>query len=167
MVEVRVDTQASAAGMAYLCYMRGDHGFCATPVWAACPVRMACLTCDDDASRDVADQIAARDSVRRFLEKIPLTDDELAAAEGAAATRDELIEKNKHLPSPRPPFARPATACAGRPRPVIQAAPMSTRDGCTRGATRVVVPRCAKGVNIMFIPWRTGCILPVDSKGST
>jgi len=121
MVEVRVDTQASAAGMAYLCYVRGDHGFCATPVWAACPFRMACLTCDDDAPRDVAEQIAARDSVRRFLEEIPLTDAELAAAEGDAATRDELIEKNTHLAPPRPPFARTATARPGRPRPVIQA----------------------------------------------
>lgn len=123
IVEVRVDTQASAAGMAYLCYVLGDHGFCATPVWAACPFRMACPTCDDNAPRDVADQIAARDSVRRFLEEIPLTDAEFAAAEGDAATLDELIEKNTHLAPPRPPFARTATARPGRPRPVIQACP--------------------------------------------
>jgi len=61
--------------------------------------------------------------VRHFLEEIPLTDDELAAAEGDAATLDELVEKNKHLAPPRPPFAPTATARPGRPRPAIQARP--------------------------------------------
>ena len=45
--------------------------------------------------------MTARDGVRRFLEEIPLSDDELAAAEGDAAKLNELIEKNKHRSPPR------------------------------------------------------------------
>lgn len=124
LVEVLVDTTGDAHGGVALYYVLGN-GFCANPEWAACPFRMACLKCDYYVPQDVADQIAARDGVRRFLEEIPLTDDELAAAEGDAAKLDELIEKNRHRSPPRAraPFADSVASRARRPLPVIQAHP--------------------------------------------
>lgn len=132
MIPVLVDTRADAYGEVELYYDLGD-GLCSNPEWARCPFRLGCLKCPMYVPDDAAQQIRAREGIKHFMEMVPLTEDEEAAANGDAQKLTELIERNKHLPIPMRSQRRSDVTQRGIPLPVINTRPVLVRDGAARG----------------------------------
>lgn len=99
MIPVLVGTQADAHGQVELYYDLGD-GLCSNPEWAKCPFRLGCLKCPMYVPEDTAQQIRARAGIKRFMEMVPLSEEEEVAANGDLEKLTELIERNQHLPIP-------------------------------------------------------------------
>ncbi|MDU7840217.1 MAG: tyrosine-type recombinase/integrase [Pantoea sp.] len=64
-------------------YDLGDS-FCTNPFWSSCPHRMACIGCDFNLPKESARGLLleSKASVKRYMEEVPLTEDEKAVIEG-------------------------------------------------------------------------------------
>lgn len=100
LVEVLVDTKADANGEVKVYYVLGNHGLCGNPDWATCLYRMACLKCPFFVPKDQAQLIAAYTSVKRFMEIVELTDEELAAVQEDHDKLEAAVERTQLLSAP-------------------------------------------------------------------
>jgi len=100
LVEALVDTRADANGEVKVYYVLGDHGLCGNPDWASCLYRMACIKCPFFVPKERVHLIAASKTVKRFLEVVELTDEELLAVQDDSSKLEEAVERTKHLPAP-------------------------------------------------------------------
>lgn len=100
LVEVLVDTKADANGTVNVYYMLGDHGLCGNPDWASCLYRMACIKCPFFVPRDQAQLLIACQTVKRFMERVELTDEELAAVQDDYDKLQTAVQRTQHLVSP-------------------------------------------------------------------
>ena len=105
MIEVFIDHDAVVSGAAqdgapYKYYDLGDS-YCTNPFWTTCPHRMACVGCDFNLPKSSAKgaALAARSSLTRLLEEVPLSPDERAAVEGDADKLDRLLVRLKDVPA--------------------------------------------------------------------
>ena len=105
MIEVFIDHDAVISGAAqdgapYKYYDLGDS-YCTNPFWTTCPHRMACVGCDFNLPKSSAKgaALAARSSLTRLLEEVPLSPDERAAVEGDADKLDRLLVRLKDVPA--------------------------------------------------------------------
>lgn len=69
--------------------------YCTNPFWSSCPHRMACIGCDFGLPKTTAKAhaIESKDSIRRYLEEVPLTPDEKSIAEGDIEKLEVFIKK--------------------------------------------------------------------------
>lgn len=69
--------------------------YCTNPFWSSCPHRMACIGCDFGLPKTTAQAhaIESKDSIRRYLEEVPLTPDEKSIAEGDIEKLEVFIKK--------------------------------------------------------------------------
>ena len=100
LMEVLVDTKADASGEAKVYYVLGEHGLCGNPDWATCLYRMACIKCPFFVPTDQALLIQASKTVRRFMEMVELTDEELAAVQEDVTKLEEAVERTQHIAPP-------------------------------------------------------------------
>jgi hypothetical protein len=95
-----VDTKAEANGEVKIYYVLGEHGLCGNPDWASCLYRMACIKCPFFIPRDCALLIQSRKTVKRFMEIVELTDEELAAVQDDYDKLEEAVQRTQHLQAP-------------------------------------------------------------------
>lgn len=100
LVEVLVDTKADTNGEVKVYYVLGDHGLCGNPDWATCLYRMACIKCPFFVPKDQAQLIADSTTVKRFMEVVELTDEELAAVQEDCDKLEEAVQRTHHLSAP-------------------------------------------------------------------
>jgi integrase len=100
LVEALVDTKADANGEVKVYYVLGDHGLCGNPDWASCLYRMACIKCPFFVPKEQVQLIAASKTVKRFMEVVELTDEELLAVQDDSSKLEEAVERTKRLPAP-------------------------------------------------------------------
>lgn len=100
LVEALVDTKADANGDVKVYYVLGDHGLCSNPDWATCIYRMACIKCPFFVPKDQAQLVAASKTVKRFMEVVELTDEELAAVQDDHTKLEEAVQRTQHIPTP-------------------------------------------------------------------
>lgn len=104
-VEVLIDQdtlkQAAAEGEPWRFYDLG-HGLCSYEFFDQCAHRMACARCDFYRPREssLVQLLAAKDNILRFLQEIPLTDDERAVVDGDLAAIDRLTSDLANRPTP-------------------------------------------------------------------
>lgn len=125
LVEVLVDTQAPAIGEVPVNYVLGDHGLCSNPAWATCQYRMACIKCPFFVPAEPAQLIRSRQTVKRFLELVVLSDNELAAVQEDEQKLAANVHRTQHL-SPAPTLRRRAK---GAPEMGIPLTAFATQDG--------------------------------------
>jgi len=100
LIEALVDTKADANGDVKVYYVLGDHGLCGNPDWATCLYRMACIKCPFFVPKDQAQLVAASKTVKRFMEVVELTDEELAAVQDDYTKLEEAVQRTQHIPTP-------------------------------------------------------------------
>lgn len=120
LIEALVDTKADAHGDIKVYYVLGEDGLCSNPEWAACIYRLACRKCPFFIPAEQAQQIRAQERIKRFLEVVDLTDDELRAVQEDEQKITENIERTAALPTPTVLRQRPkGQPIKGIPLPVI------------------------------------------------
>jgi len=100
LVEALVDTQAEANGKVNIYYVLGEHGLCGNPDWSSCLYRMACIKCPFFVPKDQAQLIEARRTVKRFMEVVELTEEELAAVQDDYHKLEAAVERTQHVIPP-------------------------------------------------------------------
>jgi len=100
LVEALVDTKADVNGEVKVYYVLGDHGLCGNPDWASCLYRMACIKCPFFVPKERVQLIAASKTVKRFMEVVELTDEELLAVQDDYSKLEEAVKRTEHLPAP-------------------------------------------------------------------
>jgi integrase len=100
LVEALVDTKVDANGEVNIYYVLGDHGLCGNPDWASCLYRMACVKCPFFIPRDWALLVQSSKTVRRFMEVVELTNEELAAVQDDYNKLEEVMQRTEHLQAP-------------------------------------------------------------------
>jgi len=100
LVEALVDTKADANGEVNIYYVLGEHGLCGNPDWASCLYRMACIKCPFFLPRDQAFLIESRNTVKRFMEVVDLTDEELSAVQDDYDKLEKAVERTQSLQAP-------------------------------------------------------------------
>jgi integrase len=100
LVEALVDTKADANGEVNIYYVLGEHGLCGNPDWASCLYRMACIKCPFFLPRDQAFFIESRNTVKRFMEVVDLTDEELSAVQDDYDKLEKAVERTQSLQAP-------------------------------------------------------------------
>ena len=104
-IEVLIDQdtlkQAVADGEPWRYYDLG-HGLCTYEFFDQCAHRMACARCDFYRPREssLAQLLDAKDNILRFLQQIPLTDEERAAVDGDLTAIDRLTQHLADRPTP-------------------------------------------------------------------
>lgn len=104
-IEVLIDQdalrQAVAAGEPWRYYDLG-HGLCAYEFFEQCAHRLACARCDFYHPRpsSVTQLLEAKGNILRFLQQMPLTDEERAVADGDLAAIDRLGARLAQCPTP-------------------------------------------------------------------
>jgi integrase len=105
-IEVLIDndavkTAAAAAGEPWRYYDLG-HCFCTYEFFDQCPHRMACARCDFCVPKDSnrAQLLEAKTNILRFLQEMPLTDEERGACDGDLQALNRLIEMLSDKPTP-------------------------------------------------------------------
>ena len=104
-IEVLIDQdtlkQAVADGEPWRYYDLG-HGLCIYEFFDQCAHRMACARCDFYRPREssLAQLLDAKDNILRFLQQIPLTDEERAAVDGDLTAIDRLTQHLADRPTP-------------------------------------------------------------------
>ena len=61
---------------------------------------MACIKCPFFVPKDRVQLIRASKTVKRFMEVVELTDEELAAVQDDHSKLEEAVERTRHLPAP-------------------------------------------------------------------
>jgi hypothetical protein len=100
LIEARVETKADEEGNVKIYYVLGDHGWCSNADWASCLYRMSCIKCPFFVPKEQAQLIEARATMKRFLEVVNLTPEEIAAAQEDLAKLDETLERTREQPRP-------------------------------------------------------------------
>jgi integrase len=100
LVEALVETKADANGAVNIYYVLGEHGLCGNPDWASCLSRMACIKCPFFVPKNQAHLIEACQTVKRFMEVVELTDEELAAVQDDYAKLEAAVQRRQHLAMP-------------------------------------------------------------------
>lgn len=104
-IEVLIDQdtlkQAVAEGEPWRYYDLG-HGLCTYEFFDQCAHRMACARCDFYRPREssLAQLLDAKDNILRFIQQIPLSDEERAAVDGDLAAIDRLTQRLADRPTP-------------------------------------------------------------------
>lgn len=104
-IEVLIDQdtlkQAVAEGEPWRYYDLG-HGLCTYEFFDQCAHRLACARCDFYRPREssLAQLVDAKDNILRFLQQIPLSDEERAAVDGDLAAINRLTQKLSDRPTP-------------------------------------------------------------------
>jgi integrase len=104
-IEVLIDQdtmkQAVAEGEPWRYYDLG-HGLCTYEFFDQCAHRMACARCDFYRARQssLAQLLDAKTNILRFLQQIPLSDDERAAVDGDLIAIDRLTQRLADQPTP-------------------------------------------------------------------
>ena len=104
-IEVLIDQdtlkQAVVDGEPWRYYDLG-HGLCTYEFFDQCAHRMACARCDFYRPREssLAQLLDAKDNILRFLQQIPLTDEERAAVDGDLNAIDRLTQHLADRPTP-------------------------------------------------------------------
>jgi hypothetical protein len=106
LIEVLVDQEAvldgsAAAGEPWKYYDLGDS-YCTYLFWSQCQHRLACSRCSFNVPKGSAEAgvIEAKVNLARFLESVPLSDEERAAVEGDAAVLERLLSRLKGTKAP-------------------------------------------------------------------
>jgi hypothetical protein len=126
-IEVLIDQdtlkQAAAEGEPWRFYDLG-HGLCAYEFFDQCAHRMACARCDFYRPREssLVQLLEAKDNILRFLQELPLTDDERAVVDGDLAAIDRLTTTLANRPTPSGQTPAELQRCGGAT--------------CSRGLTR-------------------------------
>src|SRR6266566_1787812 len=100
LVEALVDTKADVTGKVNIYYVLGEHGLCGNPDWASCLYRMACIKCPFFVPKDQARLIEASRTVKRFMEVVELTEEELAAVQDDYHKLEAAVERTQHVIPP-------------------------------------------------------------------
>jgi integrase len=100
LVEALVDTKADAHGDVKVYYVLGDHGLCGNPDWASCLYRMSCIKCPFFVPKERVQLIVASKTVKRFMEVVELTDEEVVAVQDDYSKLEEAVKRTEHLPAP-------------------------------------------------------------------
>jgi integrase len=100
LIEARVETKADGEGNVKIYYVLGDHGWCSNADWASCLYRMSCIKCPFFVPKEQAQLIEARATMKRFLEVVNLTPEEIAAAQEDLDKLDETLERTREQPRP-------------------------------------------------------------------
>lgn len=102
MVSVLVDMDIISLGESgpKLYYDLGNS-YCMNPFWSNCPHRMVCVGCDFNLpkSSSHAQALESKSSVKRFMEEIPLTQDEKTIIEGDIEKINAFIKKIEKIPA--------------------------------------------------------------------
>ena len=104
-IEVLIDQdtlkQAAVDGEPWRYYDLG-HGLCTYEFFDQCAHRMACARCDFYRPRDssLAQLLDAKDNILRFVQQIPLSDEERAAVDGDLTAIDRLTRQLADRPTP-------------------------------------------------------------------
>jgi len=105
-IEVLIDNDAVKAAAAATSepwrYYDLGHCFCTYEFFDQCPHRMACAKCDFCIPKDSnrAQLLEAKTNILRFLQEVPLTDDERSVADGDLDALDRLITMLSDRPTP-------------------------------------------------------------------
>jgi integrase len=105
-IEVLIDNDAVKAAAAAIGepwrYYDLGHCFCTYEFFDQCPHRMACAKCDFCIPKDSnrAQLLEAKTNILRFLQEVPLTDDERSVADGDLDALDRLITMLSDRPTP-------------------------------------------------------------------
>ena len=91
LIEALVETKADAEGKVKIYYVLGDHGWCSNADWSSCLYRMACIKCPFFVPKEQAQLIEARTTMKRFLEVVNLTPEEVTAVQEDLGKLDETI----------------------------------------------------------------------------
>lgn len=100
LVEALVDTKADVTGKVNVYYVLGEHGLCGNPDWASCLYRMACIKCPFFVPKDQARLIEASRTVKRFMEVVELTEEELAAVQDDYHKLEAAVERTQQVATP-------------------------------------------------------------------
>lgn len=100
LVEALVDTKADVNGKVNIYYVLGEYGLCGNPDWSSCLYRMACIKCPFFVPKDQVRLIEASRTVKRFMEVVELTEEELAAVQEDYTKLEEAVERTQHLSPP-------------------------------------------------------------------
>jgi integrase len=100
LVEALVDTKADVNREVKVYYVLGDHGLCGNPDWASCLYRMSCIKCPFFVPKERVQLIAASKTVKRFMEVVELTDEELLAVQDDYSKLEEAVKRTEYLPAP-------------------------------------------------------------------
>lgn len=104
-IEVLIDQDAmrsaTGEGEPWRYYDLG-HGLCAYEFFDQCAHRMACPRCDFYRPREttLAQLLGAKDNILRFLQEMPVSDDERSAIEGDLAAIERLTNRLANQPTP-------------------------------------------------------------------
>ncbi|MCZ6825389.1 MAG: site-specific integrase [Gemmatimonadetes bacterium] len=106
LIEVLIDQQAvldgsAAAGTSWKYYDLGDS-YCTHAFWSTCPHRLACAGCAFNVPKASAkgQALEAKAFLERYLERVPLTDEERLAVSGDLAKFDEMLSKLERVAAP-------------------------------------------------------------------
>lgn len=117
-IEVLIDQdtlkQAVADGEPWRYYDLG-HGLCAYEFFDQCAHRMACARCDFYRPRrsSLVQLLDAKDNILRFLQQIPLTDEERSVVDGDLVAIDRLTAKLASQPTPSGQTPTELQCCPG------------------------------------------------------
>lgn len=100
LMEALVDTKADANEKVNIYYVLGEHGLCGNPDWSSCLYRMACIKCPFFVPKDQAQLIEASRTVKRFMEVVELTEEELAAVQDDYQKLEGAVERTQHVAPP-------------------------------------------------------------------
>ncbi len=117
LVEALVDTKADVTGKVNIYYVLGEHGLCGNPDWASCLYRMACIKCPFFVPKDQARLIEASRTVKRFMEVVELTEEELAAVQDDYHKLEAAVERTQQVATPTV-LRRRAKGATGRGIPL-------------------------------------------------
>jgi integrase len=100
LVETLVDTKTDVTGKVNIYYVLGEHGLCGNPDWSSCLYRMACMKCPYFIPKDQTRLIEASRTVKRFMEVVELTEEELAAVQDDYGKLEAAVERSQHAATP-------------------------------------------------------------------
>jgi integrase len=118
-IEVLIDQdtmkQAVAAGEPWRFYDLG-HGLCAYEFFDQCAHRMACARCDFYRPRQssLVQLLDAKENILRFLQQIPLTDEERSVVDGDLVAIDRLTATLANQPTPSGQTPTDLQRCPGK-----------------------------------------------------
>jgi hypothetical protein len=100
LIEALVDTKADATGKVNIYYVLGEHGLCGNPDWPSCLYRMACIKCPFFVPKDQGQLVEASRTLKRFMEVVKLTDEELAAVQDDYHKLEAAVERTQDVAPP-------------------------------------------------------------------
>ncbi|MBV9385712.1 MAG: site-specific integrase [Chroococcidiopsidaceae cyanobacterium CP_BM_ER_R8_30] len=95
-----VESGSAAKGEPWIYYDLGN-GWCMNQFWSTCKHRMACGQCSFFRPKGHKEQwLELKNNILKFLQEVPLDDDEVAALEGDVEALEKLVLKHFDEPTP-------------------------------------------------------------------